>query len=93
MKELQAVKENLLTALKEDFPTIEINPILSNWYLLSWEDFLHQLEIQNVNPLNERNRNWEYFFITEKSRFHFWECQQSNNSSLNYDCINKIQVL
>jgi hypothetical protein len=68
-KQLESVKNYLISILLIDFGAVRITENLNSWPELSWEAFIGELYRQNINLEICPKRDWENFFYTEKERF------------------------
>jgi hypothetical protein len=68
-KQLESVKNYLLSILMIDFGSVTITENINNWPDLSWEAFSGELYEQNINLELSQKRDWENLFYIEKERF------------------------
>jgi len=68
-KQIESVKDYLISMLLSDFPGVKITENIKNWSELSWNAFSGELQKQNINLELCSKRDWENFFYVEKERF------------------------
>lgn len=65
-KELQEVKQQLLQLLQSNFTTVQFSKKLEQWPLLSFADFLKELNKQKIKPSLPQQNEWMHYFEEQK---------------------------
>lgn len=66
--QFQAFNDKFLRTLNREFGLSEFSKNLQNWYLLSFKDFIKELEKKKIKLTLAQKSEWEDFFITEQQK-------------------------
>ena len=67
-KELQEVSQKFQRSLERKFALTEISKKLHDWYLLSYSEFIKELEKKKIKLSLSEEAEWETYFTTEAKK-------------------------
>jgi hypothetical protein len=67
-KDLQEQTQKFQRSLERKFSLTEVNKKLQNWYLLSYTEFIKELEKKKIKLSLSEEAEWETYFSTEAKK-------------------------